>query len=313
MIHGGGHIMLSRNDIRAEQTRMLLKSGFLPISVDYRLCPETTLPEGPMGDVADALAWIRNVLPKLPLIRADVRVDGERVVSVGWSTGGQLAMSLAWTCVSREVRPPEAILAFYCPTDYEDPFWTKPNIPAGSEDMRTTATGQPSSYELDDDIWAGVYDHPITGYNVPSTKLALGGWLARSDPRSQLALYMNWNGRALHVLLNGLDKRTRKEPPAPAPADLAVVSPLAHIRSGKYATPTFIIHPRQDDLIPWQQARRTWEALRARRTDAELRIVEDVPHLFDAYREYHRNEAARSAVIEGYEFLCRYVGLTLRD
>lgn len=59
--------MLSRNDIRPEQTHMLLKSGFLPISVDYRLCPENTLPEGPMADVAEALAWIRNVLPKLPL------------------------------------------------------------------------------------------------------------------------------------------------------------------------------------------------------------------------------------------------------
>jgi pimeloyl-ACP methyl ester carboxylesterase len=210
-------------------------------------------------------------------------------------------------------RSPEAILAFYCPTDYEDPFWTKPNIPAGSEGTATAATDQSSSYELDDDTWAGVCDHLITSYNVPPTKRALGGWLARSDPRSRLALYMNWHGRTLHVLLNGFDKRSRKEPPAPAPADAAAVSPLAHIRSGKYATPTFIIHPRQDDLIPWQQARRTWEALRAGGTDAELRIVEDAPHLFDVYREYQGNEAARRAVMGGYEFLCSYVGLTLRD
>lgn len=40
-------------------------------------------------------------------------------MSVGWSTGGQLAMSLAWTSALRGVRPPEAILAFYCPTGYE--------------------------------------------------------------------------------------------------------------------------------------------------------------------------------------------------
>lgn len=305
--------MLSRNDIRPEQTYMLLKSGFLPISVDYRLCPETTLPEGPMADIADALAWVRNVLPKLPLTRTDVRVDGERVVSVGWSTGGQLAMSLAWTNTPREVRPPEAILAFYCPMDYEDPFWTQPNIPAGSEITATSITGQPSSYELDDETWAGVCDQPITSYEVPPTKRALGGWLAQSDPRSRLALYMNWQGRVLHVLLNGLDKRSRREPPAPAPADVAAISPLAHIRRGEYATPTFIIHPRQDDLIPWQQAQRTWDALRAREIDAELRIVEDVPHLFDAYRQYQGNEAAKRAVTEGYEFLCKYVGLTLRD
>ena len=304
--------MLSRDDIRPEQTHVLLRSGFLPISVDYRLCPEMTLPEGPMTDVADALAWIRNVLPKFPLTRTDVQVDGERVVGVGWSTGGQLTMSLAWTSLPRGIRPPEAILVFYCPTDYEDPFWTKPNIPAGSEATATTATDQPSSYELEG-TWAGVYDRPITSYNVPPTKRALGGWLARSDPRSRLALYMNWHGRALHVLLNGLDKRSRREPPAPAPVDVAAVSPLAQIRSGKYATPTFIIHPRQDDLIPWQQARRTWEALRAREIGAEIRIVEDLPHLFDVYREYQDNEAAKRVVMQGYEFLCRHVGLTLRD
>lgn len=55
------------------------------------------------------------------------------MVSVEWSTGGQLAMSLAWTSVSREVRPPEAISTFYCPIDYMDPLWAEPNIPAGSE------------------------------------------------------------------------------------------------------------------------------------------------------------------------------------
>lgn len=68
--------MLSRNDIRPEQTQLLLSSGFLPTSIDYRLCPEKTLPEGPMTDVVDALAWVRQVLPQLSLQRNDVRVDG---------------------------------------------------------------------------------------------------------------------------------------------------------------------------------------------------------------------------------------------
>lgn len=305
--------MLSRNDIRPKQTHILLKSGFLPISVDYGLCPEITPSKGPMADVVDALAWIRNVLPKLPLTRTDVRVDGDRVVSVGWSTGGQLAMSLAWTSNPTGVRPPEAILAFYCPTDYKDPSWTETNIPAGSQARAASATDKPSTYEVSDDIWAGVCDHPITSYNIPPTKRALGGWLACSDPRSQLALYMNCHGRTLHVLLNGLDKRSRNDPPAPTPTNVAGVSPLAHIRSGGYTTPTFIINPRQDDLIPWQQAQRTWEVLRAWGISAELRILEDVPHLFDCYDEYQSNEAARRAVTEGYEFLYRHVGLTLRD
>lgn len=55
MIHGGGHIMLSSKDIRPQQLQMLHDAGFLPISIDYRLCPEVTLPAGPMKDVCDAL------------------------------------------------------------------------------------------------------------------------------------------------------------------------------------------------------------------------------------------------------------------
>jgi acetyl esterase/lipase len=305
MVHGGGHIMLSRKDIRPEQTTMLLNKGFLPISIDYRLCPETTIHEGPMVDVVDALAWIRKVLPKLRLERDDVRVDGTKVVTVGWSTGGTLAMSLAWTAIARGVQPPDAILAFYCPTDYEDTFWTQPNIPEGSE-------SQSSSYKLDDETWAAVSDRPIVGYNVAPIKRALGGWMAPSDARSRIALYMNWHGRTLHILLHGLDKsRPREEQMRKRllQADVEAISPLAHVRDGTYATPTFIIHPRKDDLIPWQQAERTYKAMRVQGVDAELRILEEGPHLFDVYREYGSNEAAKGAVNEGYSFLCKYAEL----
>lgn len=296
--------MLSRNDIRPEQTQMLLRSGFLPISIDYRLCPETTLREGPMTDVADALAWARNVLPSLPLKRSDIKVDGDTVISVGWSTGGTLALSLGWTAPSLNVRAPDAILAFYCPTDYEDSFWTKENVPAGSEKAA-------ARFKLDDSLWEGVFDGPVTSYNVDSSKRAVGGWLATSDPRSKIALYMNWKGRALNVLLRGLDKEKRVEPEEPTAAEIAEVSPLAHIANGSYKTPTFIVHPRKDDLIPWEQAERTYKALQANGIDSDFRVVENAVHLFDVYRGYESNEGARCAVRDGYDFLCQKVGLKL--
>lgn len=315
MIHGGGHIMLSRNDIRPEQTDKLLQSGFLPISIDYRLCPETTLLEGPMADVADALLWIRTVLPKLTLSRRDIRVDADKVVAVGWSTGGHLAMTLAWTAGARQIRPPEAILAFYCPTDYEDPFWTAPNVPAGAQPTDTDVIRSSDPYDLDEDILAGISDVPITGYNIPSTKRALGGWLAPNDARSRLALHMNTHGRTLRVLLGGLvalDRKGRIFPTeVPTPERVAAISPLAQIRAMNYATPTFLIHPRNDDLIPWQQAERTWLGLRDAlgSEEAELRIVEDVPHLFDIYAQYRTHEQAVEAVRDGYRFLARYAGM----
>ncbi len=118
MIHGGGHVMLSRKDIRARQTQLLLDNGRLPISIDYRLCPEVNIIDGPMSDVCDALQWVKTTLPQMDLKYPGLKIDVEKIVVVGWSTGGTLAMSLAWSAGLKGIKPPEAILAFYCPTNY---------------------------------------------------------------------------------------------------------------------------------------------------------------------------------------------------
>jgi acetyl esterase/lipase len=123
LIHGGGHVMLSRKDVRPKQVQHLLRHGILPVCVDYRLCPETNIVDGPIHDVLDAFVWARTRLPSLRLrASSKLQIDGDRVAVVGWSTGGTLALSLSWTTVMLQgIRPPDAILSFYCPTDYEDP------------------------------------------------------------------------------------------------------------------------------------------------------------------------------------------------
>lgn len=302
--------MLSRKDIRPSQTRILLDRGFLPVSVDYRLCPEMTLPEGPMRDVCDALSWARTILPKLKLHRPDIRVNGDHVVAVGWSTGGHLALTLGFTAPQSGIRPPDAILAFYCPLDYEDLFWTQRNVPFGQDVAFPGDSGQYNLLE-------GVYDHPITAYNPPATKRALGGWMAPSDPRSRIALHMNWKGRTLRILLNQLSRRQAlsdsvgvdptDDLPDPTLEQIQSVSPLAQIECGAYRVPTFIIHGTKDDLIPWHQAARTYEALRQKNVTAEIRILEGTEHLFDLYQSYESDENAMQAVKDGYEFLRRHV------
>ena len=116
MIHGG-HVIFSRTCIRPAQTLHLLDLGFLPVSIDYRLAPEARLADGALPDVRDALKWARGILPSIMMDRG-MSVNGEKVIAVGWSTGGQLAMSLSWTAAEVGTRPPEAILAFYPPTNY---------------------------------------------------------------------------------------------------------------------------------------------------------------------------------------------------
>ncbi|KAF7507855.1 hypothetical protein GJ744_010019 [Endocarpon pusillum] len=311
MIHGGGHIMLSRKDIRPKQTQLLLDNGLLPVSVDYRLCPEVSLTEGPIPDVCSALRWARHTLPTLELMRSDIQPDGGKVVVVGWSTGGTLSMTLAWTAPQQGLKPPEAILAFYCPTDYESDFYKQPNFPEQTASM----AGE------DYDLLEGIQEKPITGYNVPASKRAIGGWMSTSDPRSCIALHMNWRGQALPVLLGGLPSKSSLSSserdcnkwlslPQPDHSKIVAVSPCAQISRGTYRVPTFLIHGTEDDLIPWQQTQKTRDALVDQGVPAGIAIVEDAVHLFDLYRD--PDGKYWQAVRQGYEFIFSHLRLASR-
>ena len=115
---------LSRKAIRPAQTAFLLSNNFLPISLDYRLCPEINLIDGAMTDIRDACAWVQSssrtgLQGVLDGKGIPVRVDRTKFVVIGWSTGGHLAMSTAWTTKAAGLGPPSAILSFYGPTDFE--------------------------------------------------------------------------------------------------------------------------------------------------------------------------------------------------
>lgn len=119
MIHGGSFMTFAKNIIRPWQIPLLLECGFLPVSLDHRLIPETTVADGPMADVRDGFAWARKELAKIASKTRNFNLDSDKIVIVGWSTGATLAMSTAWTSPEASVKPPEAILNFYGPSDFE--------------------------------------------------------------------------------------------------------------------------------------------------------------------------------------------------
>ncbi|KAG7058454.1 polyketide synthase [Colletotrichum scovillei] len=302
IVHGGGHVMLSRQDVRLRQIQLLLDNGVLPVSVDYRLCPETTILNGPLVDVATAYAWARNTLPDLKLTQTKINnlLDRDRAVVVGWSTGGTLAMSLAWTSVPRGIPAPDAILAFYCPTDYEDEFWRKPNVPDHSSGFAN------ETYNVID----GVSPAPITAYNVPPKMMAAAGWIAPKDPRSRVVLHMNWHGQTLPVLFRGLPSGLDVPSHAataynkleqPALDEVVRASPYAQIVKGNYKSPTHIVFGTGDDLIPWEQAQRTVDAMRNAGVQSGLTLGPGQPHLFDLFRD--PDGSRWGYVMEGYKFL----------
>ena len=116
LLHGGGFMTLSKKAVRPHQIQFLLDNDILPVSLDYRLCPEINLIDGPITDVRDALLWARQELPAITR-RQDYTIDPGRIVVIGWSTGGYLAMSAVWSSIEAGQTPPCAILSFYSPTD----------------------------------------------------------------------------------------------------------------------------------------------------------------------------------------------------
>ncbi|KAF2787894.1 alpha/beta-hydrolase [Melanomma pulvis-pyrius CBS 109.77] len=301
MIHGGGHVMHSRKDIRPEQTQMLLDAGFLPVSIDYRLCPELSLVQGTLIDVRDALCWARETLPTLTFPeRLDLNIDGDRVVAIGWSSGGLLALSLGWTAASLNIKLPEAVL-----TDYEDPFWCEPNKPFQQEPVDFELSPEyPGYYSVLQD---GLFEQSIVAYSPPASTRLLGGWMSLQDPRSRIVIYMNWNGAALPILTNGLSKEIsrdeRTKSTMPNREQIRSISPLAHVQDGTYRTPIYLIHGTADDLVPWQQSKRMMDALQEKGVPVHLQLLEGEPHLFDMFRRSRRNGPAAAAIIGGINFL----------
>jgi hypothetical protein len=103
MVHGGFHMIFSCIDVRPAQACLLLFHGFVTVSIDHRFCPKVSLFGGSMVGICDSLEWARYELPHLKLKVEGLKIEGRKVVAIGWSSEGwQLARSLGWTAPARD-------------------------------------------------------------------------------------------------------------------------------------------------------------------------------------------------------------------
>jgi acetyl esterase/lipase len=100
-LHGGALISGTRNRRIAHRVKLYTQAGFAFVSADYRLAPETKLPEI-VADIQDAWQWVMSEAATL------FNLDAERVAVMGNSAGGYLSL-LCGTFA----RKPKAIVAFY--------------------------------------------------------------------------------------------------------------------------------------------------------------------------------------------------------
>lgn len=136
-IHSGALIMGNRSWLNRIQTEKYLDAGYSVISIDYRLAPETKLPQI-LEDVADAYRWIRLEGPQL------FQIDSSRIAVVGHSAGGYLALMTGF----RVDPPPSAIVSFYGYGDIAgewyckpDPFYNRQPLVSKEEAYQSVGTG----------------------------------------------------------------------------------------------------------------------------------------------------------------------------
>jgi acetyl esterase/lipase len=91
-------------------------SGYVLVSIDYRLAPETQLPEI-IQDVEDSFAWIAEQGPQL------FHADPRRIAVVGGSAGGYLTLTAGFRARPR----PVALVSLWGYGDLVGDWYSKPS------------------------------------------------------------------------------------------------------------------------------------------------------------------------------------------
>lgn len=115
-IHGGALITGSRRGLLDLHRDGYLSEGYTIVAIDYRLAPETKLPQI-IEDLQDAFAWVREQGPEL------LSADASRIGVVGHSAGGYLTL-MAGFCVDPR---PQALVSFYGYGDIVGPWYSEPD------------------------------------------------------------------------------------------------------------------------------------------------------------------------------------------
>jgi acetyl esterase/lipase len=115
-IHGGALIMGDRRGIDRTLLAELVKAGYVVVSIDYRLAPETKLAQL-LEDVRDAFAWVRTEGPKRFGARADA------IAVLGGSAGGYLTLVSGYLIEPR----PRALVSFWGYGDIGGAWYSRPD------------------------------------------------------------------------------------------------------------------------------------------------------------------------------------------
>ena len=247
-LHGGALMFGNRGMIHPAQVESYVRAGYAVIAADYRLAPETKLPEI-LSDVQDAIAWVRGEGSHL------FSLDPARLAIVGHSAGGYLTL-----LAGRYVHPrPQALVAFYGYGDILGPWYSMPSAfycqqPRVSETEAAAVVGEDEISES------------------PSRDSAT------FDPardRSRFYLYCRQRG-CWPQAATGLDPRQDLDALLP-------FCPVQHVAADH--PPTFLLHGDEDTDVPHEQSVAMARALAGANIPHRLLTIRGGAHGFDAVME----------------------------
>jgi acetyl esterase len=109
-MHGGGFTVGRSEDTAYITSRIAKETGFVVVSVNYRLAPEWPFPAG-LDDCLSVLHWMREH-------GTEIKGNPEQIAVGGDSSGGNFAAVLPLKAQDEGLRPPEAAVLL-CPlTDF---------------------------------------------------------------------------------------------------------------------------------------------------------------------------------------------------
>ena len=276
--HGGGLVVGSSEIIPNAQVSYLAEQGFAVVLPNYRLAPQVTAKDA-FADSEEAYDWTINDLPGIMKSEHSVELDSGKVVAMGHSSGGTLALHMA-SC-----KPVKAVTAFY-PSLFNSDTSTSAHKPTSAPPFGTMPDFHPTEEE-----WAEIKP---SGKQLSEAGLATPGTIP--SPRSKWQMHILKHGQWMSTVLPD--------------GDFAAIDPMTRLTS--HWPPTMIVQGEVDNIggsgLDLAQRAET-EMKAARVKEVELVVVQGETHMFDLPPMVGTTDLGPKwqAVVKGLDWLTSHV------
>lgn len=184
IFHMGDFMVGSAEAVPQAQIRYLTESGFVVVVPNYRLAPIVSAKQA-FEDCEDAYEWAVGALPAAMQDRVGLTLDPTKVVAMGHSSGGTIALHLA-SC-----KPLHAVTAFY-PSLYLSDMATSANQPGSPHSFdempdcppqdEERSSIQPEGRQVSEEPLALSGTHPSARVKWQMHIIKSGKWMSTVQP-----------------------------------------------------------------------------------------------------------------------------------